>query len=612
MLLAQLLQPELQCKTCTTTRSSSALGLLRNLSWVCTLANRKKSRFATKAKIFTVQFPEMLTISPSDSSVKSALGTIILNQTKYSSYWVLSLQSLTHRQQSLASSTKSFPKDSALQVVSFPFEENKTLQPFSRRLLRNNRLPSASQGSPFKSCVKKQLLQEDEEKTTKSLTAKCQPSYKCNKPVSKNSKNSKQNRVAYKPIVEKENSCYSAENNLNAPRVLSQKVKPQVTLQGGAAFFVRKKSKSFETRQVPKCLLLQKELNIELLGIRNKNEEKLIKKILTVKTRQRPSARILAAVGSLGRACGDWAKTSSPTSPEGSQIARGCRPVSSESIVYPIFSASSVNTKRSLVGEQSSVASITPTNFLKQTNTQKSINARDANKETKIQLVIDAGQKHFGAIMCKACGMIYTASNPEDELQHVQHHHRFLEGIKYTGWKRERVVAEFWDGKIVLVLPHDPSYAIKKVEEVQELVDNELGFQQVVPKCPNKTKTFLFISDEKRVVGCLIAEPIQQAFRVLSEPTSPESPGSKECHRAWRCSNVPVPAVCGISRIWVFRFKRRKRIARRLVDTLRNRFMFGCFLSTNEIAFSDPTPDGKLFAAKYCNTPNFLVYNFNS
>lgn len=182
----------------------------------------------------------------------------------------------------------------------------------------------------------------------------------------------------------------------------------------------------------------------------------------------------------------------------------------------------------------------------------------------------------------------------------------------WQGWKKERVVAEFWDGKIVLVLPHDPSYAIRKVEDVQELVDNELGFQQVVPSCPNKTKTFLFISDEKRVVGCLIAEPIKQAFRVLSEPTGPESPNSKECHRAWQCSDVPEPAVCGISRIWVFRLKRRKRIARRLVDTLRNCFMFGCFLSTNEIAFSDPTPDGKLFATKYCNTPNFLVYNFNS
>lgn len=44
----------------------------------------------------------------------------------------------------------------------------------------------------------------------------------------------------------------------------------------------------------------------------------------------------------------------------------------------------------------------------------------------------DAGQKHFGMTICKSCGMIYTASNPEDEMQHLQHHHRFLEGIKYV------------------------------------------------------------------------------------------------------------------------------------------------------------------------------------
>ncbi|XP_070271644.1 N-acetyltransferase ESCO2 [Myotis yumanensis] len=547
----------------------------------------------------------------------------------------------TTKKDRLPSANQGSPFKSCVSTVSF-YNKNTSkcyLNPLERKMIKESRsicLKTNNEDTSFPSVTEKKqekpiCSKKMKKKPQKSLTAKCQPSYKCNKPISKNSKNSKQNRVAYKPIVEKENSCYSAENNLNAPRVLSQKVKPQVTLQGGAAFFVRKKSslrklslenkpllglnqenksevikdsdvetvnerKSFKTRQVPKCLLLEKELNIELLGIRNKNEEKLIKL-------QDSSSGVVSSR--------EYKPEENKCYSSGDSHSEN-KAVSSESIVYPIFSASSVNTKRSLVGEQPSVASITPTNFLKQTNTQKSINARDANKETKNQLIIDAGQKHFGATMCKSCGMIYTASNPEDELQHVQHHHRFLEGIKYTGWKRERVVAEFWDGKIVLVLPHDPSYAIKKAEEVQELVDNELGFQQVVPRCPNKTKTFLFISDEKKVVGCLIAEPIQQAFRVLSEPTSPESPNSKECHRAWRCSNVPVPAVCGISRIWVFRLKRRKRIARRLVDTLRNRFMFGCFLSTNEIAFSDPTPDGKLFAAKYCNTPNFLVYNFNS
>ncbi|XP_036710249.1 N-acetyltransferase ESCO2 [Balaenoptera musculus] len=537
----------------------------------------------------------------------------------------------------LPSANQGSPFKSAVSTISFYNKDKWYLNPLERKLIKESRsiclktnnedrsYPSVTekmQGKP--ACSKKM-----NKKPQKSLTAKCQPGYKCIKPVSKNSKNSKQNRVAYKPIVEKENNCYSAENNLNAPRVLSQKVKPQVTLQGGAAFFVSRKKpslrklpledkpllgltqknksevieesdvetvneRSFETRQVPKCLLVEKELNTELLSERSKNEEKLIKDA---------SDRVISS-----REC----KTDENKSFSSEESFSENKAVSPETLVYPIFTVSSVNTKRSLVEEQSSVGSVTSTNFLKQINIQKNTNTRDANKETKDQLVIDAGQKHFGATMCRSCGMIYTASSPEDELQHVQHHHRFLEGIKYAGWKKERVVAEFWDGKIVLVLSHDPSYAIRKVEDVQELVDYELGFQQVVPRCPNKTKTFLFISDEKKVVGCLIAEPIKQAFRVLSEPTGPESPSSKECHRAWQCSDVPEPAICGISRIWVFRLKRRKRIARRLVDTLRNCFMFGCFLSTNEIAFSDPTPDGKLFATKYCNTPNFLVYNFNT
>lgn len=42
------------------------------------------------------------------------------------------------------------------------------------------------------------------------------------------------------------------------------------------------------------------------------------------------------------------------------------------------------------------------------------------------------------------------------------------------------------------------------------MVDSDLGFQQVETKCPSKTKTFLFISNDKKVGGCLIAEHIQE------------------------------------------------------------------------------------------------------
>ncbi len=49
-----------------------------------------------------------------------------------------------------------------------------------------------------------------------------------------------------------------------------------------------------------------------------------------------------------------------------------------------------------------------------------------------------------------------------------------------------------------------------KVEEIREMVDNDLGFQQVETNVPSQTKTFLFISNDKKVAGCLIAEHIQE------------------------------------------------------------------------------------------------------
>ncbi|XP_043918614.1 N-acetyltransferase ESCO2 isoform X2 [Protopterus annectens] len=240
---------------------------------------------------------------------------------------------------------------------------------------------------------------------------------------------------------------------------------------------------------------------------------------------------------------------------------------------------------------------------------------KELDKHFKDQFIIDAGQKHFGPVSCKTCGMVYAAASPEDETQHAQYHQRLLEGIKFVGWKKERTMAEYWDGKIIVVFPDDPKYAVKKAEDVRELVDSELGFKQANLSRPSKIKTYLFVSNDRKIVGCVIAEHITQAFRVLSEDvhrTDFEKLKTVENQRAWRCSTEPERAICGVSRIWVFKLQRRRGIASRMVDTVRNTFMYGSFLSKTEIAFSDPTPDGKLFATKYCGTPNFLVYNFIS
>ena len=144
------------------------------------------------------------------------------------------------------------------------------------------------------------------------------------------------------------------------------------------------------------------------------------------------------------------------------------------------------------------------------------------------------------------------------------------------------------------------------------MVDNDLGFQQVETKCPSQTKTFLFISNDKKVGGCLIAEHIQevrvqscvscmfvladvflctnksendtlrqctdprecsQGYRVIEDPVPEGSEGEKvmfERQRAWCCSTTPEPAICGISRIWVVSMMRRQGIASRMLDCLRS------------------------------------------
>ncbi|XP_062848049.1 N-acetyltransferase ESCO1 isoform X2 [Trichomycterus rosablanca] len=182
-------------------------------------------------------------------------------------------------------------------------------------------------------------------------------------------------------------------------------------------------------------------------------------------------------------------------------------------------------------------------------------------------------QNAFGAVTCNICGMLYSPSTTEDETQHLLFHNQFISAVRYVGWKKERILGQYPDGKVILVLPDDPKYALKKVEEIREMVDSDLGFQQVDTKVPSQTKTFLFISNDRKVAGCLIAEHIQEGYRVIEEPLPEGSEGEKamfERQRAWCCSTIPEPAVCGISRIWVFSMMRRRGIASRMIECLRD------------------------------------------
>ena len=48
-------------------------------------------------------------------------------------------------------------------------------------------------------------------------------------------------------------------------------------------------------------------------------------------------------------------------------------------------------------------------------------------------MIIDAGQKKFGAQQCKLCGMVYSSSDPGDNKQHNYYHQRFTDALKFPG-----------------------------------------------------------------------------------------------------------------------------------------------------------------------------------
>ncbi|XP_026527329.1 N-acetyltransferase ESCO2 [Notechis scutatus] len=483
------------------------------------------------------------------------------------------------------------------------------------------------------------------------------------KTLSRNTKKAKIEMAVPKPKG-KENKMYAVEKKIEGPsRVLTMKFKPMLKLQTGAAFFATGKRGNCESKKMfspPRYLQFinnttkskkqdnlltntkmhsSSESKAAKTGREENQEDVSPKENIDIKDKKTltcnknhikdplgdvkslPNSRLLQIPhsGSLESPAQKETDAGKEVLEENSKKPSDStnKHITSSYNVHSLFRTFSSNKKslQTLPDEQpSSHVELNPVR-------QKSPSKLKINKKTKVlakglkdQMIIDAGQKHIGATICKSCGMVYSVANPEDEAHHVQYHQRFIEGIKYTSWKNEHVVAEFWDGKIILILQNDPKYIIKKGDDIRKLVDNELGFKHVVQTDSSQTKTYLFVSNEKKIVGCLIAEPVRQAFRVLSEPLTVESPtkNNPEHQRAWCCSTKPEKVYCGISRIWVFSLVRRKHIASRLVDVMRQTFLFGCYLSINEIAFSDPTPDGKLFAAKYCKIPNFLVYNFIS
>ncbi|CAK9169930.1 unnamed protein product [Ilex paraguariensis] len=143
-----------------------------------------------------------------------------------------------------------------------------------------------------------------------------------------------------------------------------------------------------------------------------------------------------------------------------------------------------------------------------------SVSTKILNKKRRYgQLHLDLGQSDFLLHTCSVCGFKYARGDEEDEKVHKELHKEYTQGIQFKGWHNERVihVPSTNAGRIVLVLDGDPPAHKKKVQKVVEMMEMELGIGWLIHKL---CKVYLFISHH-RIAGCLVAEPIKSAYRVL-------------------------------------------------------------------------------------------------
>ncbi|CAG8477669.1 4353_t:CDS:2 [Paraglomus occultum] len=252
---------------------------------------------------------------------------------------------------------------------------------------------------------------------------------------------------------------------------------------------------------------------------------------------------------------------------------------------------------------------------MRQSSNRSTLHPIESNiKKKYVQLFLDAGQNNVGPITCKVCHMSYNKGT-EDDLVHAKFHKASVGGIDYPGYKSEvmlQVYPEDNGSRVVMFSNNKYSgFEKRKLFEILEIVTRELGSVEIREDKLLSSKIFLYVTSRKKVVGCVIAEHIKQAYRATRNTASShaeEQPGEFDDASVVFYRTEPIRAVCGISRIWVSRQYRRKGIATKLLDLVRKNYIYGCCLGRLAIAFSQPTGDGKALATNYTGTSEFLVY----
>ncbi|KAJ2780865.1 hypothetical protein GGI15_003396 [Coemansia interrupta] len=215
---------------------------------------------------------------------------------------------------------------------------------------------------------------------------------------------------------------------------------------------------------------------------------------------------------------------------------------------------------------------------------------RPARRE---QTFLDFGQKPNTPAPCAQCGMAYQRGRADDEQVHSAFHRSWLRAQRSRlAWGADLDTPDA-HGICLVDARVAPRRTVLRALDIVNLANEHLGAVRLSLEDLGRRgrKVFLRVS-QGRVEGCVLAESISSGLRLV---------GGSGVGR-------PVPAVCGISRVWVAPDARRRGVASGLVAAVCRGFVYGCPLDLGMLAFTQPTDDGRAFASRMFGRDDFLVY----
>ena len=246
------------------------------------------------------------------------------------------------------------------------------------------------------------------------------------------------------------------------------------------------------------------------------------------------------------------------------------------------------------------------------------------SKQTQLCFALDdadsrSGESELGfaAKICPKCGMAYTPGT-EDEHLHELFHRRETSPAKNTLlFSHCEVVSRHESSGTAVLLVSTEDYRNKQGNtRIRHTIDAVLNTMNTALGSPapsdetdgslllNEGETLLLCAHERSgtVYGAVIAKKISNARSLVVG-------GDDE---VVRCCGPLKPATAGIEKIFVYEKHRRKGVATRLIDAVRSSLVYGYLVPLEELAFTQPTRDGRALFSKYCGTKSFLVYDSNN